>query len=180
MLADIYDSKAWKEEIVDDSKMSSDARHTVWGLSTDSMVVFDHYVKQHAATTAGDGQTATGKRKKESHSVWPVLIFTYNLPPWIRYLFGCVFVMGLVDDPTPGAVGIQCAIRNIDRRVSCLCWDHGLEVFDAKDETDFRVHAKLLKLVADYRALPELVGMLQSPSAEGCFICNDAIGRHIR
>ncbi len=153
--SDIMDSKLWEKLRLEQPAFMGRTRNLLLGLSSDGTVI------QEAARS--DGQ-------QQQYSVWPIVLVCYNLPPWLRYLFGFLFVVGVVDGPSPGSVGVMSALEVVVDQLLYL-YRHGVEVYDAYHQDTVVVRAMLVKVIGDLRALQKLLGMKATPAKDGCFSC---------
>lgn len=98
-VSDIMDSDLHKYLEEHEKDFMQCPRNLLFGLSSDGTLVQKH-AKQKDRTT-GSGE----------YSMWPIILICYNLPPWLRYLSRYMFLVGLVDGPKPGVVGLMCALE---------------------------------------------------------------------
>lgn len=156
VISDVMDSHLWDYLKRHEPSVMEHSRNLFFALSTDGTLVKDCAVQL-------DGT-------RGQYSVWPIVLVCYNLPPWLRYLFGFLFVVGLVDRPQPGPIGVMCALEVIVDQFLDL-YRNGHKVWNELHKTDEVVKAMLVKMIADFKALYKVLGVLGPPSEHGCFSC---------
>ncbi|KAL5577584.1 hypothetical protein UlMin_019283 [Ulmus minor] len=107
-----------------------------------------------------------------SYSIWPVVLTTYNLPPWIcmkaEYLMLSLLIPGL---QSPGK-DMDVFLRPLIDELKEL-WVHGLDTRDAAYENGvFRMRVVLLWTVNDFPARSSLSGW-SGQGYRACPTCNE-------
>ena len=101
-----------------------------------------------------------------SHSTWPVVLVNYNLPPWLIMKPENIILSTLI----PGPVGVG---NEIDVYMQPLLaelkelWGVGVETYDARSDSTFKLHASLLWTISDF---PEYA-ILSEWSTKGKLAC---------
>ncbi|XP_042960740.1 uncharacterized protein LOC122295688 [Carya illinoinensis] len=105
---------------------------------------------------ASDGFTPFNNLAKP-HSIWPVILVPYNLPPW-SCMKDQFFITSLII-PGPRSPG-----NDIDVYLQPLVdellgfWENGVPTYDASTKETFRLHAALLWTINDSPAYGNLSG----------------------
>lgn len=139
------DSLAWKELDRQFPEFASDLRNVRLGLASDGFNPF--------------GNMST------SHSVWPVVLIAYNLPPWMC-MKDPFFMMSLL---IPGN-DIDVYLRPLIDELKEL-GETGVETYDASPKTTFQLHAAVLRTINDFPARANLSGW-STKGTFSCPICN--------
>jgi hypothetical protein len=131
------DGEAWKAFDERYPDFASDARNVRLGLASDG---FNPYGNMSS-----------------SHSIWPVMLVAYNLPPWM-----CMkqpyFMLSLII-PGPSSPG-----QNIDTYLEPLVselkelWDVGVQTFDVCSKNTFTMRSALMWTINDFPAYADLSG----------------------
>ena len=93
------------------------------------------------------------------HSIWPVVLIPYNLPPW-QCMKDPYFMMTLL---IPGP---KCPENDIDVYLQPLIeelkelWDIGVETYDAHTRQNFNLHVAVLWTINDFFAYGNLSGWM--------------------
>ena len=99
--------------------------------------------------------------------MWPISISLLNLPPWIRYRATMTFMVSVLP---MGIDSIDSCLEPLMDELNYL-YQVGLQLIDPMDPTagEFTLRAALVRVTADYRGLPKIYLLAQSPSPHGCF-----------
>ena len=122
------DSAAW--ELVDDKwpTSASDPRNLRLGLATDGFNPFSNL--------------------SSTYSCWPMMLVTYNLPPWLcmkkENIMLSLLIPGLRQPGNDIDIYLQPLIDDLK-----LLWNEGAIVYDAFDNRNFNLRALLLWTVND-------------------------------
>lgn len=144
------DSESWKKFDEQHSWFAADPRNVRLGLSSDGFTPFNNLAKPH--------------------SIWPVILVPYNLPPW-----SCMkdqFFMTSLIIPGPTSPG-----NDIDVYLQPLLdellefWEHGVPTYDASTRETFMLHAALLWTISDFPAYGNLSGW-STKGKLACPACN--------
>ena len=148
-----YDSPQWDHIRATHSEFESDMRNVHLGLCADGL-------NPHS-------------QKRSTHSLMPVLLLNYNIPPWLT--IKRFFIMMVLLIPGPEAVTAKC----IDVYMAPLLeelrelWTVGVACYDAarwRGEAMFSLRAMLLWCVHDFPAYGMLAGTTNKGYC-GCPIC---------
>jgi hypothetical protein len=140
------DGEAWKAFDSRYPDFASDPRNVKLGLASDGFNPF--------------GNIST------SHSIWPVMLVPYNLPPWMcmKQLY---FMLSLII-PGPNSLG-----QNIDVYLAPFVselkelWEVGVQTFDITTKKKFTMRSALMWTINDFPAY----GDLSSWSTHGWKAC---------
>ncbi|GLT69206.1 hypothetical protein SLA2020_413750 [Shorea laevis] len=146
------DGEAWKAFDSRYPDFASDPRNVRLGLASDGFNPF--------------GNMST------SHSIWPVMLVPYNLPPWM-----CMkqpyFMLSLII-PGPNSPG-----QNIDVYLAPLVselkelWEVGVQTFDITSERKFTMRSALMWTINDFPAYGDLSGW-STHGRKACPCCRHA------
>ena len=131
------DSEAWKSFNEQYPDFSSDSRNVRLGLASDSFHPYGNM--------------------SSTHSIWPVVLVPYNLPPW-DCMKSPYFMMTLL---IPGP---KCPGNDIDVYLQPMIdelrelWEVGVETYDAYSKLNFRLHAAIMWTINDFPAYGNLSG----------------------
>ncbi|XP_042944837.1 uncharacterized protein LOC122278720 [Carya illinoinensis] len=131
------DSVVWKEFDKSHQWFAQESRNVRLGLATYGFNPF--------------GNMST------SHSVWPVILMPYNLPPW-KCMKDPYFMMTLlIPGPRAPRNEIDVYLRPLIDELKQL-WEEGVDTFDALVSQTFRLHVALLWTINDFPAYANLSG----------------------
>ncbi|KAK9206706.1 hypothetical protein WN943_016985 [Citrus x changshan-huyou] len=105
------------------------------------------------------------------YSCWPVILVTYNLPPWLCVKRKFMMLTLLISGPKqPGNdIDVYLAPLIDDLR---LLWDVGVDVYDAYRQQSFNLKAILLWTISDFLAYGNLAGCTVK-GYKACPICGE-------
>ncbi|KAL2900629.1 putative pectinesterase/pectinesterase inhibitor 22 [Bienertia sinuspersici] len=138
------DSKAWKSFDEEYSSFADEARNVRLGLACDGFQPFDN----------------------SQHSIWPVVLIPYNLPPWICMKPHSFMLSLLIPGPTSPGLNIDVYLQPLIEELKEL-WEDGVETYDAYAKQNFNMRAMLLWTINDFPAYADLSGW----STKGEFAC---------
>lgn len=125
------DAAQWRTLDAEFPDFAGDPRNLRLGLSTDGINSFGNM--------------------SSTHSTWPVIIFVYNLPPWLimkkKYIHLCMLIQG----PNQPGADLNVYLQPVKDELAEL-WNTGRKVWDARREEYFTLRAVLLTCVHDYPA----------------------------
>ncbi|XP_042973009.1 uncharacterized protein LOC122304812 [Carya illinoinensis] len=145
------DAESWKRFDEDHSWFTQDARNVRLGLASDDFNPFNNMAKPY--------------------SIWPVILVSYNLPPWL-----CMkdqFFMTSLIIPGPKYAG-----NDIDVYLQPLVdellefWEQGVPMYDASTKETFMLHAALMWTINDFPAYGILSGW-STKARLACPSCNE-------
>ncbi|XP_040991839.1 uncharacterized protein LOC121238846 [Juglans microcarpa x Juglans regia] len=126
------DSKCWKKFDEDHGWFAADPRNVRLGLASDGFTPFNNLAKPH--------------------SIWPVILIPYNLPPWSPRNEIDVYLQPLTDELLE-------------------FWQDGVPTYDASTNKTFMLHAALLWTINDFPAYRNLSGW-STKGKLACPSCN--------
>lgn len=140
------DSPAWR--VIDDKfpEIASDPRNLRLAVSADGVDV---------------------NKGTKAHSVWPVLVVIYNLPPWLCMKRKFIMLSLLIDGVPGNNIDVYLEVLIEDLQ---LLFEKGMRTWDAYLQEMFTLRAVVLWTVNDYPALGTLCGCPYS-GYEGCVVC---------
>ncbi|XP_024042746.1 uncharacterized protein LOC112099565 [Citrus clementina] len=105
------------------------------------------------------------------YSCWPVILVTYNLPPWLCMKRKFMMLTLLISGPKqPGNdIDVYLAPLIDDLR---LLWEVGVDVYDAYRQQSFNLKAILLWTISDFPAYGNLAGCTVK-GYKACPICGE-------
>ncbi|KAL5565184.1 hypothetical protein UlMin_028348 [Ulmus minor] len=132
------DDKSWQEFDKRHPQFADDVRNVRLGLAADGFNPFGNM--------------------SLSYSMWPVVLTTYNLPPWICMKAEYLMLSLLIPGPQSPGKDMDIFLRPLIDELKEL-WVHGLDTRDAAyDNGVFRMRAALLWTVNDFPARSSLSG----------------------
>ncbi|KAL5542684.1 hypothetical protein UlMin_010394 [Ulmus minor] len=132
------DGKSWQEFDKRHPQFAGDVRNVRLGLAADGFNPFGNM--------------------SLSYSMWPVVLTTYNLPPWICMKAEYLMLSLLIPGPQSPGKDMDVFLRPLIDELKEL-WVHGLDTRDAAYENGvFRMRAALLWTVNDFLARSSLSG----------------------
>ncbi|KAL5571521.1 hypothetical protein UlMin_021118 [Ulmus minor] len=146
------DGKSWQEFDKRHPQFAGDVRNVRLGLAADGFNPFGNM--------------------SLSYSMWPVVLTTYNLPPWICMKVEYLMLSLLIPGPQSPGKDMNVFLRPLINELKEL-WVHGLDTRDAAYENGvFRMRAALLWIVNDFPARSSLSGW-SGQGYRACPTCNE-------
>ncbi|KAL5552411.1 hypothetical protein UlMin_002587 [Ulmus minor] len=146
------DGKLWQEFDKRHPQFAGDVRNVRLGLAADGFNPFGNM--------------------SLSYSMWPVVLTTYNLPPWICMKAEYLMLSLLIPGPQSPGKDMDVFLRPLIDELKEL-WVHGLDTRDAASENSvFRMRAALLWTVNDFPARSSLSGW-SGQGYRACPTCNE-------
>ncbi|CAN1215361.1 hypothetical protein LINPERPRIM_LOCUS184 [Linum perenne] len=151
------DSDAWKVLDQTNESFANDPRNVRLGLASDGFNPFGSM--------------------NINYSVWPVLVFPYNLPPWMCMKSPYLFMSLLIPGPKGPGNDIDVYLRPLIDELKIL-WKDGVVTYDAFKKQNFDMKAALLWTINDFPAYACLSGW----STKGNLACPCCAGgtSHLR
>ncbi|XP_074590037.1 uncharacterized protein LOC141845943 [Curcuma longa] len=106
-----------------------------------------------------------------AYSCWPVLMITYNLPPWLCMKRKFMMLTLLISGPKQPGNDIDVYLAPLIDDLKCL-WDIGVEAYDAYRKETFSLRAVLLWTINDFPAYGNMSGCIVK-GYHACPICGD-------
>jgi hypothetical protein len=94
-----------------------------------------------------DGMNPFGQMSS-SHSVWPVLVSIYNLPPWLCNKRKCMMMSMIILGPHQPGIVIDVYLRSLVDDLKTL-WLEGVQVYDAYKRAPFTLCGLLFTTITD-------------------------------
>lgn len=153
------DGGAWKAFDLQFPKFASDPRNVRLGLATDGFNPF--------------GTLST------NYSIWPVVLFPYNLPPWISMKQTSMILSMIIPGKKMPGNDIDVFLQPLIKELKEL-WFDGIQTRDASTNHTFSMRAALMWTISDFPGFGNLSGW-NTYTALACPSCNyDAVGRRLR
>ncbi|KAH0724885.1 hypothetical protein KY284_000750 [Solanum tuberosum] len=150
------DSEAWKEFDKNHTWFAQEPHNIRLGLVTDGFNPF--------------GNMST------NYSMWPVILFPYNLPPWKCFTDPFMMMSLLIPGPQAPGKDIDVYLRPLVDELKEL-WSDGVETFDASIGECFKMHVAVLWTINDFPTYANLSGW-STKGYMACPTCNkDALSQ---
>ena len=118
---------------------------------------------------ATDGFNPFGNMNN-SYSMWPILVFPYNLPLWKCMKEPFLMMSLLIPGPKAPRKDIDVYLRPLVEELKEL-WDVGVQTYDVSKEQYFRMHVAVLWTVNEFLAYGDLFGW-STKGYKACPVCN--------
>ncbi|XP_071739703.1 uncharacterized protein [Rutidosis leptorrhynchoides] len=105
---------------------------------------------------ASDGFNPFGNMSV-SHSTWPVVLISYNLPPWLCMKKPFLFLTLLIPGPSAPGNNIDVYMQPLIDELKEL-WDTGVNTYNASTKSNFPLRACLIWTISDFPAYTNLLG----------------------
>ncbi|CAO2824840.1 unnamed protein product [Amaranthus hypochondriacus] len=138
------DSFAWKSFDEEYSDFAEDVRNIRLGLASDGFQPFNN----------------------SQHSIWPVVLIPYDLPPWLCMKPYSFMLSLIIHGSTSPGMNIDVYLQSLVEELKEL-WHVGIETYDAYSKTNFILRATLLWTISDFPAYADLSG----GSTKGHYAC---------
>jgi len=135
------DSLAWKTFDSIHPNFASDPRNVRLGLASDGFTPF--------------------KMMAKGHSIWPVVLMTYNLAPWDCMKQPYLMLSLLIPGPSSPKSSIDVYLEPLIDKLKEF-WEKGFETYDASNKEFFQAHVALLWTINDLPAYAMLSGWTTS------------------
>ena len=146
------DGRAWNDFDISHPLFANDVRNVRLGLAADGFNPF--------------GNMST------SYSMWPVVLTTYNLLPWMCMKPEYLMLTLLIPSPQSPGKGMDIFLRPLVDELKEL-WESGLDTRDtANDNQVFRMRAALLWKINDFLAMSSLSRWI-GQGYKTCPTCNE-------
>ena len=111
------------------------------------------------------------KNMTSKHSCWPVLIVTYNLPPWLCMKRKFMMLSLLISGPRQPGSDIDVYLAPLVDDLKTL-WEVGVETYDAHEQEFFTLKTILLWTINDFPAYGNFSGCA-TKGYYACPICGE-------
>ncbi|KAL5563546.1 hypothetical protein UlMin_033293 [Ulmus minor] len=146
------DGRAWKDFDKKHPEFADDVRNVRLGLAADGFNPFNNM--------------------SISYSMWPVVLTTYNLPPWLCMKPEYLMLSLLIPGPQSPGKDMDVFLRPLIEELKEL-WENGIDTRDAgNDRKVFKMRAALLWTVNDFPARSSLSGW-SGQGYKACPTCNE-------
>ncbi|GKA12693.1 retrovirus-related pol polyprotein from transposon 17.6 [Tanacetum coccineum] len=120
---------------------------------------------------AADGFNPFGNLS-QAYNMWPVILTTYNLPPWLCMKESSFMLMLLIPGPKSPGKDIDVYLRPLIEDLKVL-WDRkGVETIDVASGQKFNMRAMVLWTINDFPARSSLSGW-SGQGYKACPTCNE-------
>ncbi|KAJ9551365.1 hypothetical protein OSB04_015410 [Centaurea solstitialis] len=145
------DGSSWKEFDMKYPNFSKEPRNVRLGLAADGFNPFGNM--------------------SSAHSTWPVVVTTYNLPPWLCMKESSFMLTLLIPGPNSPGKDMDVFLRPLVEELKHL-WNTGVRTKDAATNTFFTMKAMLLWTINDFPARSSLSGW-SGQGYKACPTCNE-------
>ncbi|XP_049381430.1 uncharacterized protein LOC125846002 [Solanum stenotomum] len=145
-----------KDERVDDGIMRHPADSMAWKSFDELHPSFALDPRNVRLGLASDGFQPF-RNSKTSHSIWPVVLIPYNLPPWLCMKQENFILSMIIPGPNGPGDAIDTYLQPLIEELKEL-WEVGIETYDASTKQNFKLHASLLWTINDFPAYGNLSG----------------------
>ncbi|KAL5563670.1 hypothetical protein UlMin_033417 [Ulmus minor] len=146
------DGRAWKDFDRKHPEFADDVRNVRLGLAADGFNPFNNM--------------------SISYNMWPVVLTTYNLPPWLCMKPEYLMLSLLIPGPQSPGKDMDIFLRPLIEELKEL-WENGIDSRDAgNDRKVFKMRAALLWTVNDFPARSSLSGW-SGQGYKACPTCNE-------
>ncbi|GKD43116.1 hypothetical protein Tco_1267761 [Tanacetum coccineum] len=120
---------------------------------------------------AADGFNPFGNLS-QSYSMWPVILTTYNLPPWLCMKESSFMLTLLIPGPKSPGKDIDVYLRPLIDDLKVLWAKPGVETIDVATGLKFNMRAMFLWTINDFPARSSLFGW-SGQGYKACPTCNE-------
>jgi hypothetical protein len=142
--------RQWKHFYLSHEDFSNDPRNIRFDLSTDGMNPF--------------------REIRNPYSTWTVILYIYNLPPWLCHKRKYLLLTTLISDPKQAGIDIDVSLEPLMEDMQKL-QEHGANVWDEYKKEHFNLNAIILCMINDNPTHLALTGQVKGKT--GCVICVD-------
>ena len=145
------DGEAWKDFDKKYPEFASEPRNVRLGLALDDFNPFGNM--------------------SNAYSMWPIILFPYNLPPW-KCMKETFFMMSLlIPGPKSPSRDMDVFLRPLVEELKFL-WHESVDVYDVYSKETFRMHATVLWTMNDFSVYSLLSGW-STKGYKACLVCNE-------
>ena len=101
-----------------------------------------------------------------THSIWPIILIPYNLPPWMCMKMSSFMLSLLIPGPTSLGNDIDVYLQLLVEELKEL-WDVREKTLDVSSKKSFQMHAALLWTINDFPTHGDISGW----STKGALAC---------
>ncbi|KAL6276903.1 hypothetical protein ACE6H2_020504 [Prunus campanulata] len=158
-----------------DGQMSHPADSPSWKLVDDKWPEFGNEPRNLRLALSSDGFNPHSSLSSR-YSCWPVILVTYNLPPWLCMKRKFMMLTLLISGPKQPGNDIDVYLEPLTDDLKSL-WDGIRGVYDAHIGEYFTLRAALLWTINDFPAYGNLSGCVVK-GYKACPICGDDTPSH--
>ncbi|XP_060170851.1 uncharacterized protein LOC132601805 [Lycium barbarum] len=144
-----------KEENIDDGVLRHPSDSIEWKSFNERHPTFSTELRNVRLGLASDGFQPYGNMSS-NHSIWPVVLVTYNFPPWDCMKNPYFMMTLLIPGPKCPGNDIDVYLQPMIEELKEL-WD-GVETYDAHSKSNFLMRVALLWTINDFPAYGNLSG----------------------
>ena len=160
LLANVEDAKnlTWHADgRIKDGLLRHPADSPQWKTIDQLYPEFAQDARNLRVALASDGMNPFGNLSS-NHSLWPILLIIYNLPPWLcikrKYIMMSMMIAGSRQPRNDIDVYLEPLIEDLRK----LWWVEGVDVYDGNANETFRLHAMIFCTINDFPAYGNLSG----------------------
>ncbi|CAL9019318.1 unnamed protein product [Prunus brigantina] len=157
------------------AKMSHPADSPSWKLLDDKWPEFGNEPRNLRLALSSDGFNPHSSLSSR-YSCWPVILVTYNLPPWLCMKRKFMMLTLLISGPKQPGNDIDVYLEPLIDDLKSL-WDGIRGVYDAHNGEYFTLRAALMWTINDFPAYGNLSGCVVK-GYKACPICGDDTPSH--
>ncbi|KAM6594430.1 hypothetical protein CsatA_002133 [Cannabis sativa] len=139
-----------------DGKMRHPVDSVAWELVNERWPAFSKEERNLRLGLSTDGFNPFSSLSSK-HSVWPVMIVMYNLPPWLCMKKENILLSLLIPGPKQPGNDIDVYLEPLIEDLNTL-WNEGVELHDAFVNKTFTLRAILMWTIQDFPAYGNLAG----------------------
>ncbi|XP_021739868.1 uncharacterized protein LOC110706279 [Chenopodium quinoa] len=159
----------WHAEREKDGKMRHPADSCAWKEFDERYYDFSKDPQNVRLGLSSDGFNPFGMMSTQ-YSIWPVVLMTYNLPPWLCMEQPYFILSLLIPGPKGPGNDIDVFLEPLIDELEIL-WKVGVETYDASRCETFTSHAALIYTINDFPAYGNLSGW-PTKGKRACPYCN--------
>ena len=148
-----------------DGKLRHPADSPSWKLVDEKWPIFASDPRNLRLALSADGINPHSS-PSSTYSCWPIILITYNLPPWLCMKRKFMMLSLLISGPQQPGLDIDVYLQPLIEDLQIL-WDVGLEAHDAYKNEYFNLRAVLLWTINDFPAYGNLAGC----TVKGYYAC---------
>ncbi|CAL2255967.1 unnamed protein product [Prunus armeniaca] len=158
-----------------DGQMSHLVDSPSWKLLDDKWTEFGNELRNLRLALSSDGFNPHSSLSSK-YSCWPIILVTYNLPPWLCMKQKFMMLTLLISGPKQPGNDIDVYLEPLIDDLKSL-WDGIRGVYDAHNGEYFTLRAALMWTINDFPAYGNLSGCVVK-GYKACPICGDDTPSH--
>src|ERR1043165_8506954 len=160
----------YADERIVDGKFRHPADSPQWMKIDNDYPEFGKEARNLRLALSTDGMNPHGIQSI-SHSIWPVILMIYNLPPWLCMKRKYMMLSMLISGPKQPGNDIDVYLKPLIEDLKIL-WENGVEVYDGYRKENFNLRAMLFGTINDFPAYGNLSGY-SIKGEKACPVCED-------